>query len=188
MSAPTTSNTTDRRSGEKTLNLFGTPGRLPDANTDWHQNLANDQRPRGIRHTEQEIEMNKTLATAFALALTFIPVAESVSAQQQHCTPGRNCVGTSGNRDYDVPKVCFFAEQDFKGDYFCESGMRSVSSVPKEWRHAIKSVTIEGHTAARLCNADILQGDCNIFSRDIRKLEPDLFNHVYSYDIRRTHH
>ena len=132
--------------------------------------------------------MNKTLA-ALALALTLIPVAESVSAQSAltHATVNRLPLSSS-SREYDVPKVCFFAEQDFRGDYFCESGMRSVSSVPKIWRHAIKSVTIEGHTAARLCNADILQGDCNIFSRDIRKLDPTLFNHVFSYDIRRTHH
>lgn len=130
--------------------------------------------------------MKKSTFIAMALGLAFLPLADGAYAQA--CTAGANfCPQSSSGPEVPVPKVCFYTAPDFKGLFFCEAGLRTVSTVPPQWRNKIKSITVGDNTAVQICPADVLQGNCNLIDRNTAKLERGLFNHVHSYDIRQTY-
>lgn len=136
--------------------------------------------------------MKRSLMTAIALGLAFLPVADSAYAQCSPnsiaCVPSRTPPGTtthtSTQPEVPVPVVCFYAAENYKGIFFCEAGMRTVKTVPPQWRNNIKSLTVGDHTAIRICAKDVLQGFCDTIDRNTKKLEPGLINHVHSYDIK----
>lgn len=132
--------------------------------------------------------MTTKLFTALALSLVFLPLASSVHAQG--CIAGAACkpptpTATTSPED-PTPTVCFFTSTDFKGMRFCESGQRSVLTVPAEWRDSIKSITVGDRTEVRVCPEFTLKGECGLIGRDIEELQPGLFDQVYSYDIGKS--
>ena len=126
--------------------------------------------------------MKKSIVTATALALAFLPLADGAFAQK--CRPGKYCPPASASSSIPTPEVCFYTATEYKGLFFCETGTRSVATIPAQWRNKIKSITVGDHTTVRLCPDDVLQGDCAVIGQDTAKLEPGLFNQVQSYDIR----
>jgi hypothetical protein len=122
-----------------------------------------------------------TLA-ALALALAVLPL----SAQAAILTVPKTSASSSQTSSPNT-EVCFYLSEDFKGRHFCEVGTRAVSAVPAPWRTKIKSITVSDQASVRVCPANELEGDCTLISRDTRKLETGLFNHVFSYDIRQVY-
>jgi len=79
------------------------------------------------------------------------------------------------------PAVCFFTEVDFGGRYFCEHGRRTVNEVDERWRNAIKSIEVRDGASVKICSEFDRNGVCSNIDANKPELEPDLFNHVYSY-------
>ena len=130
--------------------------------------------------------MKKNIVAAIALALAFLPLADSAYAQAN--VAGKpNRPQASNDSVVPTPKVCFYTATNHKGLFFCETGVRSVSMVPAQWRNQIKSITVSDNTTVRVCSADILQENCTVIGKDVEKLEPGLFNKVRSYDIRQAY-
>ncbi len=125
--------------------------------------------------------------TAMALGLAFLPLADSAFAQP---LPGPNNFlpgAVSSEPEVPLPVVCFYTAPNFKGLYFCESGTRTVSTVPVRWRNKIESIAVSDHAVVRVCPANVLQGNCSMIGGDIIKLEPGLLDHVYSYAIKQVY-
>ncbi len=132
--------------------------------------------------------MIKQLSAAFALSLVLLPLASRAYAQ---CVAGRPCrtpttTATATAPADPTPTVCFFTSTNFKGPRFCESGQRSVFTVPAEWRDSIKSITVGDRTEVRICPEFTLKGDCGLIGRDTDELQRGLFDQVYSYAIDKT--
>lgn len=131
--------------------------------------------------TELEVQMNKRILTALALSLAFLPIAD-VALAQQLC-PNQRCPSSSDAPSLPTASICFCSGEDLKGTFFCEAGLRSVASVPAQWRSRVKSIAVGEHSSVKVCSENTLQGTCVQYDETIKKLPKPLFNHVYSYDI-----
>ncbi len=128
--------------------------------------------------------MKRSIITAIALGMALLSLTDGAYAQP--CGLDRKCT-TSSQPEVPVPEVCFYTGTNFKGLHFCEAGMRTVATVPAQWRNKIKSITVSEQAEVRVCPAFTLQGNCSVFDRDIKELAPGLFKHVYSYQTMREY-
>ena len=113
----------------------------------------------------------KTAILAAGVAL-FATGALAQSPNDRVCPPDEKTLS---------PAVCFFTEVDFGGRYFCERGCRTVNEVDERWRNAIKSIEVRDGASVKICSEFDRNGVCSNIDTNKPELEPDLFNHVYSY-------
>lgn len=109
---------------------------------------------------------------AAVLAVGIALFATGVLAQQNEPAPDEKTLS---------PAVCFFTEVDFGGRYFCERGRRTVNEVDERWRDFIKSIEVRDGASVKICSEFNREGVCSNIDVNKPELEPDLFNHVYSY-------
>ena len=84
-----------------------------------------------------------------------------------------------------TPQVCFYTQPDFGGRFFCETGQRRVNEVDVKWRDQIKSVQVINNASVLICEEFNRDGECQLISKDDPELSPKLFDHLYSYKIRK---
>ena len=120
------------------------------------------------------LKQHKITASAI-FSIAFIAMSGNAFA-----TSNEQCLPTIISHEA-TPLVCFYSGENFKGDYYCEAGARTVNKVDTPWRYVIKSIELRDGAFVRIYNQYNRTGDRDLIDRNVRKLDPEFYNHVWSY-------
>jgi len=135
------------------------------------------------------MNIRKTIAVSLLATATMLSMASAVQAQYIKYPltffPPLRVAKPSPVKSSPEVAVCFYTQTDFKGQYYCERGLRRVSKVDAKWRDRIESVQVINNASITICEDFNRQGTCQTLSKDSPELAPELINHLYSYKIKR---
>ena len=83
--------------------------------------------------------------------------------------------------EVETPYVCFYTKVDYKGKYYCEAGQRTVNKVKEPWRYKVKSIQVLNGAIVHIYRGDYRSGVVKPVTSNIRRLDQDFYNHVWSY-------
>jgi len=99
-------------------------------------------------------------------ALGFVAWLAATGAQAQHW----------GRSDFPRTGACFFRDKNFEGDYFCEAGGSSLSSLPSGMNDQISSIRVFGDAAVTLYQNTHWGGRSAEFRGDVQNLRDEGWN------------
>ncbi|MCF6344613.1 MAG: hypothetical protein L3J15_08090 [Devosiaceae bacterium] len=80
------------------------------------------------------------------------------------------------------PQVCFYTGQNFTGNWYCESGERTVNLTDKApWEGNIKSIKLIDGASVKIYNQSDRAGNMVLIENSAKKLDADFLNKVVSY-------
>lgn len=80
------------------------------------------------------------------------------------------------------PKVCFYTGINYTGNWYCESGERTVNKVNKvPWINNIESIKLFGDASVKIYNQYNRNGDYTLVEWSKKQLGSDFLNKVRSY-------
>lgn len=134
------------------------------------------------------MNIRKTIAISLLATATMFSMASAAQAQYikyplTYFPPIRIAKPAPAISTPEVA-VCFYTQIDFKGQYYCERGLRRVNKVDAKWRDRIESVQVINNASVTICEDFNRQGTCQTLSKDDPELSPELFDHLYSYKIK----
>ncbi|MCF6344612.1 MAG: peptidase inhibitor family I36 protein [Devosiaceae bacterium] len=84
--------------------------------------------------------------------------------------------------DSPSPQVCFYTGEGYTGNWYCESGDRTVSKVDKApWKNNIESIKFINGASVKIYNEYNRMGDYKLIERNTKELSVEFFNKVKSY-------
>ena len=133
------------------------------------------------------MNIRKTIAITALATATVLSMVSFAQAQAAYFKPLTHVVKPAPKAFASDPEigVCFYTKVDFEGAYFCERGLRRVNQVDAKWRDRIQSVRVINQASVIVCEDFNRQGTCQTIGKDNPQLAPELFDHLYSYKIKR---
>jgi len=118
----------------------------------------------------------KTGLSAATFAVALMAMGGSAFAQTYYKPPE-----VTPAPEVETPYVCFYTKVDYKGKYYCEAGQRTVNKTKEPWRYKIKSIQVLNDAIVYIYRGDYRSGVVKPVTSNIRRLDQDFYNHVWSY-------